>query len=50
MAEERAKAEAEKHAEKIEMARKFLKMGLPAEQVAVGTGLTVSDIAMIEHD
>ena len=39
-AEERAKA----HAEKIEMARKLLDMGLSGEQIASATGLSVSDL------
>ena len=41
---ERAKAEKEKKAEKIETARNFLKMGLSVEQVAQGTGLSVEEV------
>ena len=43
-AEERAKAEAEKKAEKIESARKALAIGLTLDQVANITGLSVDEI------
>ena len=43
-AEERAKAEAEK----IDMARNFLKMGGPIDKVAQGTGLSIAEIERIQ--
>ena len=43
LAEQQAKAEAEK----IEMAKNFLKIGLSVEQVAAGTGLSIEKIRNI---
>ena len=44
-AEERAKAAAEK----IEMAKNFLKMGLSIEQVAQGTGLSIDEVNQLQE-
>ena len=42
-AEDNGRAEG-RAAEKIEIARNLLKMGLPSNQIAAATGLTVSEI------
>ena len=42
--EERARAEAEKLAEKLEAALHFKKMGVPVEDIAKGLGLTVEQV------
>ncbi len=41
--EKRGRAE-DTHTKAVEMARNFLRMGLPAEKVAEGTGLSLSEI------
>lgn len=45
--EERAKAEAEKLAEKLKSALNFKKMGVPVEDIAKGLELTVEQVAKL---
>jgi predicted transposase/invertase (TIGR01784 family) len=42
-----AKGEAKRIEDKLEVARNFVKMGLPPEQVAQGTGLSVEEISAL---
>ena len=39
-----AKAEAKAYQEKLESARRFMQMGLTAEQISLGTGLPIEEI------
>ena len=48
-AEERAKAEAEKHAEKIEMARKMLADGVPVDVISKYSDLSAAEIEAIKN-